>query len=287
MTDDKSSSGTSITGVTLGVSVLLTAGLIAAYVLYHSQLALAQAADSFSDVFTSGVLALSVVVAARPQDVDHPFGHSRAEPLAALVAAVLAGVLAFTVVRSAIESLISGQQAKLDWPLVAVFSIKIAFKAAIMAAIYASLRRAKSPALRALLVDARNDVALNAIAVIGFFAALYGWPALDAWLALPTGLWIGFSGFKLARDNIKLLMGEAPPPQRQAELVALAKAIPGVKDAHDLRAQYIGTSLQAHLHILVDGALSVREGHDIGEAVRVRLEAEPDVSNVSVHVDGE
>jgi cation diffusion facilitator family transporter len=139
--------------------------------------------------------------------------------------------------------------------------------------------------LRALAVDARNDVLVGLIAIAGFFGARYGMPTLDAWAALPIAMWIAWSGIELARDNIKLLMGEAPPDHRQAELAILAGTVPGVRNAHDLRAQFMGTHLDIHVHIMVDPDLSLKQAHDIGEAVRTRLEAEPDVSRASVHID--
>ena len=90
-----------VTLVTLAGSGALVAGLFGAYIVFGSQLALAQAADSFMDVFTAGVLTWTVIVAAKPQDENHPFGHSRAEPIGGLVVAVVAGVLAIEVARSA------------------------------------------------------------------------------------------------------------------------------------------------------------------------------------------
>lgn len=274
-----------LTVLSLAANVLLIPALIFAFLAYKSQLALAQGADSLSDVFMSSVLIVGVVVARRPRDTNHPFGHERAEPLGALVAAMMAGVLAVTVLRSAIESLIEGPKATLDWPLAVIFAVKLLAKIGIFAAASRQLRQAASPTMSALRVDSRNDALANSLSLAGFAAAKYGWPALDAWLALPAALWIGYSGLRLALDNIRLLMGEAPPALRQQELLRLAAGIEGVRDAHDLRAQYIGPSLQVHLHIKVDSGLSVGVGHDIGEAVRQRLEAEPDVSHVSVHVD--
>lgn len=139
--------------------------------------------------------------------------------------------------------------------------------------------------MRALFIDARNDALVGGLAVVGFFAARYGWPKLDAYLALPTGLWIGYAGIDLALENIRLLMGEAPAPARREELLAIARKLPGIQDAHDLRAHFIGTLLQVHLHVAVDPNLTVRRSHDIGEGVRRRLEQESDVGSCAVHLD--
>ncbi|MCG3184083.1 MAG: hypothetical protein ICCCNLDF_02195 [Planctomycetes bacterium] len=108
---------------------------------------------------------------------------------------------------------------------------------------------------------------------------------LDAWLALPVAGWIAWTGFELARENIRYLMCEAPPEERQDELRLLASKVEGVEAAHDLRAHYIGTVLQVQVHIVVKPDLTVLQAHDIGEAVRARLEHEEDVGHCAVHID--
>lgn len=270
-------------------TVLGSAALIVALFLgwwwFDSQLALAQAADSFMDVFTATVLALTVVIGARPRDEDHPFGHTRAEPIGGLITAVMAGVLAVEVGRNAIAALASGEFVKPDLILVGAFSAKIVFKSVVFVLARKLSGNGIQPALKALAVDARNDVLVCTVAVGGYFAAVYGWNALDAWLALPLSAWIMWSGISLARANIRLLMGEAPPEAKQTALRDIAASVPGVLGAHDLRAQYMGTQLHVHVHILVPPELSVKQAHDIGEAVREALEAEDDVAHASVHID--
>lgn len=282
MADIRKSEG-SLPRITLAGSLLLVAGLGAAAFVFKSQLALAQAADSFMDVFTAAVLTWTVAVSRKPKDEDHPFGHTRAQPIGGLVTAVIAGVVAFEVLRSSVNALVEGNEPVLGWSLIVVFSLKAVFKSVIF--MLSRKGADRSPALRALMVDARNDVLVALIAIVGFFAARYQMPTLDAWLALPIALWIGWSGVELARDNIRMLMGEAPPEMRQNELAVLASHVPGVVNAHDLRAQFMGTHLHVHVHVVVDADLSLREAHDIGEAVRHRLEDEPDVQHCSVHID--
>lgn len=265
----------------------LLVGLVAAYVVYDSRLALAQAADSLADVFTATALLVSIRIAAQPADREHPLGHQRAEPIAALMAAVIAGVLAVEVLRDAIGALVGGVQPRLDLPLLAIFATKALIKVAIAAAAKARHREDPSPALDAVFVDARNDVLVGLVAIVGFFAARWSWPSLDAWFAIPVGLYVGWAGFDLARENIKLLMGEAPPEARREDLVEVARAVPGVRSVHDLRARYHGLELDVLLHVVVDPALTVRRAHDIGQAVEARLIAEDDVCHAVVHLDVE
>ena len=273
-----------MTLITLLGSGGLSAALLLAYVLYDSQLAFAQFADSLLDVVTATVLAWTVRVSAKPEDADHHFGHQRAQPVGALVTAVLTGVLAVEVVHRAVAALLEGPSVQFDPFILWCFGTKIGFKSSI----WLVARRHSSrlqPAMSALAVDARNDVLASSVAVLGFFAARQGAPQIDAWLALPLAVVIGWSGLQLASENIRLLMGEAPPLKRQQELLTLARQVAGVRAASSLRVHYVGTELHAHLEIAVDPNLTVGQAHDIGEAVRQSVEAEPDVSRCSVHID--
>ncbi len=269
-----------LTLASLVLSAVFFVGLSLVALLYESSLALAQAADSALDMAGAIVLFIVVRIARTPQDAGHPMGHSRAEPLGALFVAALSGILAFEVGTDALSALSAGVRVRLEEPLLAWFGAKAGVKAVIW-----SLSSGKGAALRALHVDARNDVLVGLSAVFGFFCARAGWASLDAWLALPVAGWIGYSGFQLAKENVGQLMGEAPSTERQAELIALAKSVSGIVDAHDLTAQYLGSDLSVHLHLGVDASLSLREAHDLGEEVRNLLLLEDDVSHCTVHLD--
>jgi cation diffusion facilitator family transporter len=246
---------------------------------------LSQAADSFVDLFTSSAILYAIHVGGQPADAGHPRGHHRAEPIAALIAAVLAGMLAFEVIRSAIEALVQGASPRMHGLVAAAFSAKLVGKLGVFAAARVWERRMKSPALRALAVDARNDVSVAAVALVGFFAARYGSPGWDAWLAIPIGMWIAFAGLSLALENVRMLMGGAAPAARQHALRALAEGIPGVRGSRGWKVRYEGPGLEVVLTILLDEGLSLRAACGLAREVERRLTAEPDVVQVTVHLD--
>lgn len=274
-----------VAAFSIAMSVTFMLALIAAYFRTGSMLALTQAADSIVDVLTSSALLVSLYVSARPADHNHPRGHHRAEPIAALVAAVLAGILAMEVLRAAIEALLEGAKPNLHAYVAAAFAMKLVGKLGIVIAARRLDKAAHSPALRALAMDARNDVLVCSVAIVGFVAARYKWPAWDAWLAIPMAAWIGWSGVTLALENIRLLMGEAAPAERQADLRVLVENTPQVRQSHGWRVRYEGVGLDVHVSILLDEALSLRAAHDIGEEVERRLLAQPDVVSATVHID--
>ncbi len=274
-----------LTYTSIAGSLLVGVALVAVHMSTGSELALAQAADSASDTFSGAALAWAVKQASQPADADHPLGHARAEPLAALVVALLAGVLSVEVLRGAIVSLVTHAEAELDWPVAAVFTAKIAFKSAIVAFAGRTLRRRENPALSALRVDARNDVLVGGVSLAGFMLARWRLPAVDAWLAIAIGIYVGLSGVRLARENLRFVMSEAAPASRHDELVRVASNVAGVHGVDLLIATWSGSRLHLYVEIAVDGGLAVRAAHDVAHAVEQRLMDEDDVAHVVVHVN--
>jgi cation diffusion facilitator family transporter len=269
---------------TIGGSLLVSVALVLVHVRSGSQLALAQAADSFSDMLSGLALVWAVRHSARPPDEDHPLGHTPAEPIAALMVAVLAGVLAVEVARTAAMALALGATPELDWAVAAVFFAKVAFKATIATLAWRERRAHRHPTLDALMVDARNDVLVGLVALLGFALARFGLPVLDGWLAIAVALYVAYAAVRLGSENVRLLMGTAAPVEQQEALLERARSTEGVRGVDELVATWAGTGLHVHCAIVVDPELSLRAAHDIGHRVEERLMEVDDVARAIVHV---
>lgn len=268
------------------VSVPLAVCLVLLYVAGHSQIALAQAADSAQDVVAAFGLLWALRVSAKPPDESHPFGHQGAQPVAALVVAVFAALLGFEVLGKAISALVNGDHANLGWPVVATLCVKVVAKGILVTLALRQHRKRSSSALHAFAVDARNDVLVGVASIAGVIAVRFAdVPSLDAWLAIPVALWIGYSGFMLGLESTRLLMGAAPASCRQEQLRAVAENVPGVTAISGLRARFQGDDVHVWVEVRVDPEISVRAAHDIGEAVEKALQGEPDVCDAYAHVD--
>ncbi len=279
--------GAKLLATSIAVSVLLFLLLGGAYLAGRSELALAQTVDSLADALTGAALLFAMIVSRRPPDENHPYGHQTAQPVAALVVAVLVGVLAVEVLSSAVEAIRGAPEVAFGWRFALVLAGKVVIKLA-MTIVARKANPAGSAAMRAFSVDARNDALLGGLSLVGFLGARYGdWPALDAYLALPVGLWIFGSGLMLGWESIQLLMGEAPAQERQEALRTIVEGTEQVRRVGKIRARHNGSELDVWVEIFVDPGLTVRHAHDIGEAIERRLREEEDVANAVVHVDAE
>lgn len=267
------------------VNALLLAAAALVWSTTGSQLVLAQGSDSLLDIGAGLVLAVSAWVASHPGDENHPYGHERAEPIGALVTAIFAGVLAFEVLRSAVGSLVLGETARMDIWVAAVLGGKFVLKLGIWGLIRSARNGSRSQALRALAVDTRNDLVACASSLVGFGLARQGFDWADGALAIPVAFYIGASGFQLARENLRYLMGEAPDEDVLAELRTMAAHVTGVIEVGRLLAQYAGPTLQVDVQIVVAPSQSLVAAHDISVAVQRSLEEHELVGIVFVHVD--
>lgn len=267
-------------------SIALLIGLGITWLATGSALALAQAADSLSDAGTGLGLLWALRISRRPPDDEHHYGHDGAQPIAALVVAMLVGALALEVGLQAVGALRGATTPALGWPVAAAIGTKAVIKLVFVRLASRPELLRSNAAVRAFRVDAASDVIVGTASLAGLAAAaLADLPSLDAWLALPVAAWIGVSGFRLARENIELLMGTAPPRPWQDELRVAVAAMPGIRAVTHLRARSFGDGIHVWVEVRVDPELTVGQGHDLGDGVERMLLAREGISDAVVHVD--
>jgi cation diffusion facilitator family transporter len=174
------------------------------------------------------------------------------------------------------------------WIAVLAALVSIATKEIIYRWTAAAGKRIKSPALAANAWHHRTD----AISSIPVLVAVSGarifpsWSFLDHVGAAVVSIFILHAAIKIIWPGISELIDVGAPREIQKKIHALADKINGVNEVHKIRTRYISTSIQVDLHIVVDGEITVREGHDIADDVRDRIIDEiAEVVDVVVHVD--
>lgn len=244
------------------------------------------ALNSLVDVVASIGIAYSVAVAHREPDEDHPFGHGRAEPLAALGVAIFTAILGFSVGRAAFERLLGGAEPirMAGWALGA---LAVSMVGNLLLARYLRRRgeRFDSPAILANAVECENDIWVSVAAFIGVAGSALGWAPVDPLAGIVVGAWIVVGGYRFGRTNIDYLMGKSPPPELVESIRAAALGVPGVIGVHDVRGHHVGHRVHVEVHVEVDQELRTRHSHDLGGAARHAIEALPTIDRAFVHVD--
>lgn len=277
-----------LVGVVTNGVLALVKGL--AGVLGHSQALVADAVESGSDVLSSLIVFAGLKVAAEAPSEKHPYGRGRAEPMAALVVAVALLGAAVAIVISSVREIVTPHLAPAPFTLAVLVGVVVVKEGLFRFA----LRRGQESRSLAVEADAwhhRSDAITSAAAFVGISIALIGgrgWEAADDWAALLAAGVLAFNAWHLMRPALAELTDAAPDEALVKEIREVAFSIAGVKGTHRCWVRKLGLDYFVDLDILVDGGLSVREGHDLAHRVHDAVtERMPFVRKVMVHVEPE
>ncbi|HEY1110897.1 MAG TPA: cation diffusion facilitator family transporter [Opitutaceae bacterium] len=273
----------------IALNAVLAVVKFAGGIFGHTYALVADGAESLLDIFSSLLVWAGFRVASRPPDADHPYGHGKAEPLAALAVAVFIFAMAAWVGAHAIREIVTPHRGPHWWtlPLLAgVVSIKVWFSRRMKAA-------GDDAGSTALGVEAQHhwaDAVTSAAAFVGISIALVGgegWEAADDWAALLACVVIVYNGVGMAKKALGDVMDTAVPEHFENEVRAVALAVAGVGALDKVRVRKSGLSHLVDIQVRVEGGLTVREGHDIAHAVKDALIAATAlrITDVSVHVE--
>lgn len=272
----------------LGANLLLGTVKLVGGIVGHSFALVADAVNSLGDVVATLAVLYALHVAQRPADAEHPYGHTRAEGIAATNVALVVIISALFVGWEAIQRFSLPHEIPPAWTLW-IAGANILIKEGLYQYKVRVGRRTKSSAIIANAWDHRSD-ALCALAVLIGLAVIriggerYIWADEAASLVVVAA--IVWSGIKLFRNSASELMDVQADSDYLDRIRSEAKDVPGVKDVETLRVRKSGLEFFADIHIEVDQDLSIAEGHKIGHLVKDRLLREfQSLRDVLVHIE--
>jgi cation diffusion facilitator family transporter len=277
-----------VTWVGLVVNLFLAAIKFIAGIYGRSQALVADAIHSLTDLTTDIAVIAGSHYWSRPPDENHPYGHRRLETLVTVFIGVVLIVAGIGIGWKAISALQEKHAAPPEWIAVFAALLSIGCKESIYRWTAITGRRVKSAALAANAWHHRTD-AISSIPVLIAVAGariVPAWSFLDKVGAVIVSIFILHASIKVIWPAISELIDVGAPTEicRKIENIALKNE--GVLQVHDIRTRYISSSIQVDLHIVVEGLITVREGHDIADDVKARLiDSIPEVLDVIVHVD--
>lgn len=272
----------------LGVNLALGVTKLVGGIVSGSFALLSDAVNSLGDVFTSVVVLLAFRVAQRPADREHPYGHTRAEGIAASNVAVLIAVSALLVGWESIQRLTVRHALPPGWTLW-IAGANVVIKEALYRYKVRVARRTRSSAIMANAWDHRAD-ALCALAVlIGLAVVRWGGPPFiwaDEAAALVVVAAILWSATELFLRSASELMDRQAEEPYVRQVRAAAESVPEVRRVETLRVRKSGLEYFADIHIEVDPQMTVADGHRVGHTVKDHLLARfPNLRDVLVHLE--
>ena len=277
-----------VTWLGLYVNLALAAIKFAAGILGRSQALVADAIHTLTDLTTDIAVIAGSHYWSRPPDDNHPYGHRRLETLVTVfigVALIAAGI---GIGWKAVSTLHELHGSPPGWIAVFAAVLSVVCKEIIYRWTAATGRRVKSTALAANAWHHRTD-ALSSVPVLIAVAGARifpGWSFLDHLGAVVVSIFILHASFKIIWPGLSELIDVGVPTEIRKRIRDIALKNESVLQVHDIRTRYISSSIQVDLHIVVEGLITVREGHNIADDVKERImEAIPEVLDVVVHVD--
>lgn len=272
----------------MAINILLALVKITAGIFGNAYALIADGIESTLDIGGSAVIWGGLKFAARPPDETHPYGHGKAEPIAAIVVAVGVIIAAGGLAVQSVREILVPHHAPAPWTLV-VLIVVVLVKEILYRSVIRIGRDVESTAVQTDAWHHRSDALTSIAAFIGISIALVGgegWEPADDWAALLACGLIAFNGYRLLSPALHEIMDTAPRGDLNEKIRAAAAQVPGVLEIEKTLVRKMGLRFYVDLHLRVDGEISVTAGHDIAHDVKSAIRAtEPRIADVLVHVE--
>lgn len=270
----------------MATNVVLAAGKLAAGVFGHSHALVADAVESFADVFSSLIVWRGVVVAAEPADEEHPYGHGKAEPLASAAVAAMLLLAAGWIIIGAVNGLSESRPAPAMFTLFVLVGVVLT-KEGLFRFVLREATSVESPAVHADAWHHRSDAITSLAAAIGISVSVFtGVQSADDVAAIFAAAIIGWNGWRLLHPAAGELMDKAPDAWIIDRIRRIAETTPGIARVEKCFVRKMGHQLYAEMHIEVDPQMTVLRSHELAHEAKDRIRTEiPRVHDVLIHIE--
>jgi cation diffusion facilitator family transporter len=251
----------SVYGICL--NILLFAGKYFAGVLSGSVAIVADAFNNLSDAGSSVITLMGFAIAGKKPDLDHPYGHGRAEYLAGLVLSAIIVVMGFELGKTSLEKILHPEPMEVSLLPAIILIVSIAVKFYMSRYNKAVGKKINSAAMEATATDSLSDCIATSVVLLSMVIAWIFNVNVDGWAGLLVAAFIIFAGYSAMRDTLSPLLGKAPEPEIVQEIEAIALSHPEIIGIHDLIMHDYGPGRGfVSLHAEVNGNGNIFELHD-------------------------
>ena len=245
---------------------------------------IADAFHSLSDMASSGVVVFGFKMASKPADKEHPFGHGRAETIAALTISILIGFTGIEFIKTSITRFMNPNSIEVSWAVILVVLITIVLKEVLARLSYNLGDKINSSTLIADAIHHRSDMWSSVLVLSAFGGAWLGYPKIDAIMGLGVAGMMIQSAYAIARTAIDDLLGKPVDTETIKNIKEYAMQSPEVSNVHDIVVHSYGAHRFISLHLEIAEGKRPESMHDIADSVEKLLSHEME-ADVITHVD--
>jgi len=271
--------------VGIATNLILCVSKIVIGLTVNSIAVIADGVNNLTDTASSAITLIGFHLAAKPSDVEHPYGHARFEYLAGLVVSLLIIVLGIKLFTTSVDKVIHPDP--LQFNMLTVFILVLAIAVKVWQALFnvRTGEEIQSSTLKATGMDSRNDVISTGAVLISLLISRFTGLQLDGYMGCLVALFIMYSGIQLIRETSGPLLGKAPDPELVKEIEERICAHKGVLGIHDLVVHDYGPGrIFASVHVEVDAYGDLIQSHDMIDNIERTISEELKLHLV-VHMD--
>ncbi len=252
--------------------------------LSHSASVTADGLHSFIDGGSNVLGLVAMMVASRPADADHPYGHGKFEALASLGIGAMIGIGMLELGRMALDSLLHDRHPAVSGMMMGVMAFTLVVNLAVTRVERHYGQQLKSSLLLADANHTLSDVFVTLAVLVSLVLVRLGFPRADGVVALLVLGFVAWVAYGIVRQAVGILSDTARLDP--AQVAQLTTAVPGVRTCRNVRSRGMEESVYVDLKIEVDPQLTTAQAHEVADQVEERIQAEfPQVVDVVVHVE--
>ena len=269
-------------------NILLAAIKLVSGFLGNSYALIADGIESTTDVFSSLFVLFGIKYAQRPPDDNHPYGHSRIEPLITFVVVAFLVTSATVIAYESIINIQTPHKIPETWTLI-VLGLIILWKEGSYRYVLNKSKLTNSSSLKADAWHHRSDAITSVMAFLGISIALIfgkGYETADDWAALLASGFILYNSYLIFRPALGEIMDEHIYDDLLEEIREESMKVKGIKGTEKCFIRKAGMEYHVDLHAIVDGEIPVREGHELSHKLKDHLRKEiPNLGHVLIHIE--
>ena len=252
--------------------------------LSNSIALIADAFHTLSDMVSSAVVVFGFKMASKPADKEHPFGHGRAETIAALTISILIGFTGIEFIKTSITRFLDPAAIELSWAVILVVITTIILKELLARLSFNLGNKINSNTLIADAIHHRSDMWSSVLVLSAFGGTWLGYPKADALMGIGVAVMMIQSAYAIARSAIDDLFGKPVDKKTIKNIKEYAMQVAEVSNVHDIVVHSYGAHRFISLHIEIAEGKSPESMHEIADNVEKLLSEELE-ADVITHVD--
>ncbi len=254
----------------------------------NSYALIADAIESTTDIFSSLLILLGFKYAKRPADENHPYGHGKIEPLITFIVVAFLVTSATVIAYESIQNIKTPHKTPQSWTLYILGAI-ILWKEISYRIVIKKSKQTNSTSLKADAWHHRSDAITSVMAFIGISIALLfgkGYETADDWAALLASGFILYNSYLIFRPALGEIMDEHLYDDLIADIRTKSIQVEGILGTEKCFVRKAGMKYHVDLHAIVDGKISVEEGHYLAHQLKDYLRNEiANLGHVLIHIE--